>query len=162
MRQSTNLQLSRPRRERQRGVSLIDALIAIAILSFGLIGMTRMQGRMVTASTDAQLRTTAIQLADELLNTVLVDNTNFACYTLPQTGACASAAATARTTSWASRVVSTRDLGRDGDGSADDREHRLDGSRCDRCTTAERGDRCALTSAFGHHKGAAAASAACR
>jgi Tfp pilus assembly protein PilV len=43
-------------RGRQRGVSLIDALIAIAILSFGLLGMTRMQGRMVTAATDAQLR----------------------------------------------------------------------------------------------------------
>ena len=39
----------------------------IVILSFGLIGMTRMQGRMVTAATDAQLRTTAIQMADELL-----------------------------------------------------------------------------------------------
>ena len=71
------------RRRAPRGVSLIDALIAIAILSFGLVGMTRMQGRMVTASTDAQLRTTAVQMADELLNTVLVDTTNAACYTLP-------------------------------------------------------------------------------
>lgn len=92
---------------RQRGVSLIDALIAIAILSFGLIGMTRMQGRMVTSSTDAQLRTTAVQMADELLNTVLVDAANAACYTLPQTGACTSAAATARTTDWAARVSAT-------------------------------------------------------
>ena len=38
---------------RQRGVTLIDAMIAMAILAFGLIGMTRMQGRMVTAATDA-------------------------------------------------------------------------------------------------------------
>jgi type IV pilus assembly protein PilV len=96
------LQLS-PRR--QRGISLIDALIAMAILSFGLIGMTRMQGRMVSAATDAQLRTTAMQLADELLNTVLVDTANAACYTLPQAGACGSAAAAARTTEWASRVA---------------------------------------------------------
>jgi type IV pilus assembly protein PilV len=88
----------------QRGVSLIDALIAIAILSFGLIGVTRMQGRMVTSATDAQLRTTAVQLADELLNTVLVDNANAACYTLPQTGTCNSTAATARTTDWSARV----------------------------------------------------------
>lgn len=92
------------RSARQRGVSLIDALIAIAILSFGLIGMTRMQGRMVTSATDAQLRTTAVQLADELLNTVLVDTANAACYTLPQAGACNSAAATARTTDWSTRV----------------------------------------------------------
>ena len=39
-------------RQAQRGVSMIDALIAIAILSFGLIGMTRMQGRMVSAATE--------------------------------------------------------------------------------------------------------------
>ncbi len=108
-RPSRQLQLSpsarqgRPRR--QRGISLIDALIAMAILSFGLVGMTRMQGRMVSASTDAQMRTTAVQLADELLNTVLVDVANANCYTLPQVGACGSAAATARTTDWAARVL---------------------------------------------------------
>lgn len=92
---------------RQRGVSLIDALIAIAILSFGLIGMSRMQGRMVSSATDSQLRTTAAALADELLNTVLVDHDNAACYTLPQSGTCGSAAATARTTAWAAKVMST-------------------------------------------------------
>ena len=96
-----------PQRRAQRGVSLIDALIAIAILSFGLIGMTRMQGRMVSSATDAQLRTTAVQLADELLNTVLVDTANAACYTVPQSGACGSATATGRAADWASRVSST-------------------------------------------------------
>lgn len=99
--------MKRQHPRRQRGVSLIDALIAIAILSFGLIGMTRMQGRMVSSATDAQLRTTAVGLADELLNTMLVDNANAACYTLPQTGACASAAAVARANDWAARVTAT-------------------------------------------------------
>jgi type IV pilus assembly protein PilV len=92
-------------RRAQRGVSLIDALIAIAILSFGLIGMTRMQGRMVTAATDAQLRTTAVQMADELLNTVLVDAANAACYTLPQPAPVQLATATARATDWSTRVT---------------------------------------------------------
>lgn len=94
----------RTRSRRQRGVGLIDALIAIAILSFGLLGMTRLQGRMVTSATDAQQRTTAVQLADELLSTALVDTANAACYTRPQAGACASPAAVARTTDWANRV----------------------------------------------------------
>lgn len=96
-----------PGRHAQRGVSLIDALIAIVILSFGLIGMTRMQGRMVSSATDAQLRTTAVQMADELLNTVLVDTTNAACYTVPQSGACGSTAATGRATDWSTRVAAT-------------------------------------------------------
>jgi type IV pilus assembly protein PilV len=90
---------------RQRGVGLIDALIALAILSFGLLGMTRLQGRMVTSATDAQLRTTAVQLADELLSTALVDVDNAACYTRPQVGTCGNAAAIASTTAWAGRVT---------------------------------------------------------
>jgi type IV pilus assembly protein PilV len=98
----------RPTVERRatRGVGLIDALIAIVILSFGLIGMVRMQGRLVSAATDSQLRTTAIGLADELLNTMLVDTDNAACYTYPTPGAgCASASAQAATTAWAAKVV---------------------------------------------------------
>jgi len=91
-------------RRRQGGVGLIDALIAIVILSFGLIGMTRMQGRMVSSATDAQLRSTAVQMADELLNTALVDTANAACYTLPQTGACGSVTASGRVTDWSTRV----------------------------------------------------------
>lgn len=94
----------RPRRSNLRGVTLIDAMIAAAILAFGLVGLTRMQGRMVSQATDAQLRTTAVAFADELLNTALVDAANAACYTLPQDGACSSVAATQRTADWAARV----------------------------------------------------------
>lgn len=88
-----------------RGIGLIDALIALAILSFGLLAITRLQGRMVTSTTDAQLRQTAVQLADELLNTAIVDVDNAACYTLPQSGTCGNAGAKTRTTEWATRVA---------------------------------------------------------
>ena len=93
-----------PRRARGRGIGLIDALIALAILAFGLLAITRLQGRMVTSTTDAQLRQTAVQLADELLSTVIVDVSNAACYTLPQSGTCGNAGAKTRTTEWATRV----------------------------------------------------------
>jgi type IV pilus assembly protein PilV len=97
----------RPQRHRAkvRGIGLIDALIALAILSFGLLAITRLQGRMVTSTTDAQLRQTAVQLADELLNTAIVDVDNAACYTLPQSGTCGNAGAKTRTTEWATRVA---------------------------------------------------------
>ena len=97
----------RPPRQRTkvRGIGLIDALIALAILSFGLLAITRLQGRMVTSTTDAQLRQTAVQLADELLNTAIVDVDNAACYTLPQSGTCGNAGAKTRTTEWATRVA---------------------------------------------------------
>jgi Tfp pilus assembly protein PilV len=94
-----------PHRRSSRGVGLIDALIALAILCFGLLAVTRLQSRMVTSSTDAQLRQSAVQLADELLNTAIVDVANAACYTLPQSGTCANAGAKTRTTEWSTRVT---------------------------------------------------------
>lgn len=87
-----------------RGAGLFDALVALAILSFGLLAMTRLQGRMVAQSTESQSRQVATQLASELLSTVLVDVSNAACYTLPQAGACANSAAITRTADWATRV----------------------------------------------------------
>lgn len=86
-----------------RGVGLLDALVAMAILAFGVLGMTRLQARMVAQATETQSRTTAMQLGDELLNSALVDTANAACYTVPQIGACANAAAKARATDWETR-----------------------------------------------------------
>ena len=87
-----------------RGVGLLDALVAMAILAFGLLGMTRLQTRMVAQATETQNRMTAMQLSDELLNTALVDTANAACYTVPQVGACGKAAAEARGTDWETRA----------------------------------------------------------
>lgn len=92
----------RPRRT--RGLGLIDALIALAILAFGLLGMTRMQTNLVRQTTESQTRLTAAQLGDELLSTVLVDLGNVGCYTLPDADGCASAAARDRAEAWAARV----------------------------------------------------------
>jgi Tfp pilus assembly protein PilV len=94
-----------PRRLRlSRGIGLLDALIALALLAFGMLAMTRFQGHLVTQATESQTRQVASQLAAEHLSTVLVDVRNAACYTLPQAGACANAAAMARTTDWATRL----------------------------------------------------------
>jgi len=87
-----------------RGVGLLDAMIALAILSFGLLALTRFQGRMIAQTTEAQSRQVATQLADELISTVLVDVLNAPCYTLPQAGVCASAPTQVRTAAWATRV----------------------------------------------------------
>jgi len=96
-----------PLRRRARGMGLIDALISLALLSFGMLAMTRFQGRMVMQTTEAQSRQVATQLAAEHLSTVLVDVGNAACYTLPQSGTCGNAGAKTRTTEWATRVAST-------------------------------------------------------
>ena len=94
-------------RFRIAGVGLFDALISMAILSFGMLAMTRFQGRMVAQTTESQSRQVATQLAAEHLSTVLVDAANAACYTKPQAGACGNAGAKTRTTAWATRVAAT-------------------------------------------------------
>ncbi|RVT51432.1 pilus assembly protein PilV [Rubrivivax albus] len=94
-----------PRRRHARGMGLIDALIALALLAFGLLGMTRMQTSLVRQTTESQTRLTAAQLGDELLSTVLVDVGNAGCYTLPDAGDCASVAARERAEDWETRVA---------------------------------------------------------
>ena len=89
----------------RRGTGLFDALVALALLSFGMLAMTGFQGRMVAQSTDTQNRQVATQFAGELLSTVLVDVANATCYTRPQSGVCANSAATTRTTDWDSRAT---------------------------------------------------------
>lgn len=101
MRQQPQLPLKRA----ARGFGLIDALIALAILAFGLLALTRFQSRMVAASSEAGGRTIALQASEELLSSVLVDNLNAACYTLPQVGACGSVTAKTRTSEWAARTA---------------------------------------------------------
>lgn len=88
-----------------RGVGLLDAMIALAILAFGMLGMTRLQARMVSQGSETQSRMAAARLADELLSLALVDPTNAACYTLPQVGVCGKAAASAMAAAWKVRAV---------------------------------------------------------
>jgi type IV pilus assembly protein PilV len=90
----------------QRGFGLFDALISLAILSFGMLAMTRFQTRMVAQTTDAQARQVATQLAAEHMGTVLVDVANAACYTVPFAGTCTNNGAKTRTAAWAARVAS--------------------------------------------------------
>lgn len=95
----------RAARRAARGFSLLDALIAMCIMAFGLLAMTRFQGRLVAQATESGGRLVALQSAEELMSTVLVDVGNAACYTLPQSGTCNSAAARALATGWATRTA---------------------------------------------------------
>lgn len=92
-------------RRTQRGFGLFDAVIALAMLGFGLLTLTRFQGRQTAESTEAGHRLIAAQLAEELLDTMLIDTGNAACYTLPQSGTCGSTAATTRANEWKTKAL---------------------------------------------------------
>ena len=63
----------RPAR-RQRGVMLIEALIAILIFSIGILGIVGLQASAVQQSTDAKNRAEAAYLADQLMGAMWTDN----------------------------------------------------------------------------------------
>lgn len=91
----------------QIGSSLIESMVAIVILSFGILGLARFQINMLVQSTDAHSRLAATALAEELLAMVRVDVLNAPCYTAPAQGSCASAFAAAQAGAWAIRAAKT-------------------------------------------------------
>jgi type IV pilus assembly protein PilV len=89
----------------QRGTALLEGLIALAVLSFGVLGLARFQVDMVKQTTDAQRRALAAALSEELLSYVRIDAANAACYTVPQTGTCGSTVAKKLATDWTAKVT---------------------------------------------------------
>lgn len=96
---------TRSRRRGQRGMGLLDALVALGILAFGLLAMTRFQTKMVAQASESQMRLVAAQFADELMALALVDAANAGCYTLPNPGACGNNNAKVRAEEWKGRVA---------------------------------------------------------
>ncbi len=65
----------------QRGVGLIDAMVALAILAFGTLAMTRLQVRLIAQGTESQNRVVATQITDQLFALAIVDPEHSSCYT---------------------------------------------------------------------------------
>lgn len=54
----------------QQGIFLLEALIAILIFSFGILGLVGMQSKAISAQSDAQYRIEAANYADKILGQV--------------------------------------------------------------------------------------------
>ena len=71
------------------GSSLLEPLISICVLSFGLLGLAHFQLNMFAQNADAKMRISATYLTEELLSQVRVDPANAGCYTdNPPPGRC--------------------------------------------------------------------------
>lgn len=55
---------------RQRGVGLIEVLIAVLILSFGLVGLSLLQGRVLKYTYSSMQRTEALMLLNSLMESM--------------------------------------------------------------------------------------------
>lgn len=93
-------------RSAQHGAALLEALVAILLLMLGVLALIGLQGRMVSASTEAQMRGEATYLADQLIGQMSVDQGNLANY-VTTSGSCSSANCTA----WLANVADTLPAG---------------------------------------------------
>ena len=62
-------------RPRPRGFTLIETLVALLVLSFGVMGLVALQGRALQYAIDAEDRNRASLLADELVSAMWLSRT---------------------------------------------------------------------------------------
>ena len=92
-------------RSTQRGVGLLEPLIAICILAFGILGLAQFQLNLLAQNADARSRLTATSLTEELLAQVTADPANAACYSsAAANGACSFAPGLLAYQEWAARA----------------------------------------------------------
>ena len=69
----THTLLPAPRRASQRGMMMIEALMAVLILAVGILGLVGINSVASGAQSDAQYRGDANRLAAEMVNTILLN-----------------------------------------------------------------------------------------
>jgi type IV pilus assembly protein PilV len=75
-------------RHRQAGSSLLESLIAITIFSIGLLGLVATQARSIVTVGDAEYRSDAANLADQIIGQMWADRANLGAYAnYPNVGA---------------------------------------------------------------------------
>lgn len=73
---------ARARRRAERGVALLEALIAVLILAIGLLGTIGLQARAYSALADASMRAEATMATERLLGLMNSDQGNLGAYAL--------------------------------------------------------------------------------
>lgn len=82
-----------------RGFMLIEALVAMLIFAFGVLGVVGLQASMTKAQTQSKFRADASQLAQQLVGAMWSDVTNLPSYDT------ASCSGYQRCNEWATRVA---------------------------------------------------------
>jgi type IV pilus assembly protein PilV len=63
------------KRNRQTGASMIEVMVAMLILSIGLLGLAMLQGKTMRVNTNAMLRSQATLLANEIIENMRTNTT---------------------------------------------------------------------------------------
>ncbi len=73
-------------RSSQRGIALIEAMIATVILAIGLLGTIGLQARAYSAINDASARAEATMASEKLFGLMSTDMLDLSSYVLPEGG----------------------------------------------------------------------------
>lgn len=63
------------KKNRQLGASMIEVLVALVILSVGLLGLAMLQGKTMRVNTNAMLRSQATLMANEIIDCMRINPT---------------------------------------------------------------------------------------
>ncbi|MDF2867050.1 MAG: hypothetical protein K0S11_520 [Gammaproteobacteria bacterium] len=69
--------------QNQRGIAVVEALIAMFIFSLGILALAGMQASLYARNQDARFRMLASVSANELVSVAIADAANAVCYTVP-------------------------------------------------------------------------------
>ncbi|MEQ1803861.1 MAG: pilus assembly protein PilV [Burkholderiaceae bacterium] len=97
------------RQHAANGFMLIEALVALLIFAFGVLGLVGLQATMTKAQSTAKYRADAAFLAQQVIGTMWSDGPNVASYALG--GGVVACTGYARCNSWADKVASTLPAG---------------------------------------------------
>lgn len=90
---------------KQCGIALVEALIAILLFSLGILALVGLQATMSKNVSQAKLRAEASFLANQLIGQMWVDQANLSSYAVAE-GAC-TATSYAKCTNWVTQVGQT-------------------------------------------------------
>jgi type IV pilus assembly protein PilV len=93
----------------QKGSSLVEALVALLILSFVALGTIGLQSNLLKVGSQSRYRLEASMLARNISGMIAVDAANVGCYALGSTSAiaCLSSSARSQAESWRAEVMAT-------------------------------------------------------
>jgi len=88
----------------QKGTTLLEALIALAILSFAILGLMALQTSLLRQTGQSKSRVQATLLAQNLMGLISVNKDQASCY-LTTGASCSSTDASTQMTTWKNEVL---------------------------------------------------------
>lgn len=90
---------------RQKGMTLLEALVSLVILSIGLLGLAGFQYKTMQSSDIAKSRAIVSYFAEELISNAATDPANVATKYTIANGTCTESANTSFCNSWKNRLI---------------------------------------------------------